>query len=125
MTLKEALHLAGHHHAKNTDNTTAGQSVSPTSPTSPASGHEVERTDTMSSTEAIPKGGTPDTASTLEQRLKAWKHMVGRLEDYMEQHESLYKTMGKEYEKVGKVCWIRIHKIQFSIRGWGVRGTCG
>ena len=79
----------------------------------------------MSSTEAIPKGGTPDTASTLEQRLKAWKHMVGRLEDYMEQHESLYKTMGKEYEKVGKVCWIRIHKILNSgMWGVGVRGTC-
>lgn len=99
MTLKEALHLAGHHHPKNTENTTASQVVSPASP---ASGHEVERTDTMSSTEVIPKGATPDTASTLEQRLKAWKHMVGRLEEYLEQHESLYKTMGKEYEKVGK-----------------------
>ncbi|KAF8422635.1 PH domain-containing protein [Tirmania nivea] len=99
MTLKEALHLPGHHHAKNIDNTTASQVVSPASPTNK---HEVERTDTMSSTEAIPKGATPDTASTLEERLKAWKHMVGRLEDYMEQHESLYKAMGREYEKVGK-----------------------
>lgn len=123
MTLKETLRLAGHHHAKNTNNVntnitnnaTENQVVSPTSPTN---GHKIEKTDTMSSTEAIPKGGTPDTASTLEQRLRAWKHMVGRLEEYMEQHESLYKVMGKEFEKVGKVCWARIHKI--SIRGCGV-----
>lgn len=57
----------------------------------------------MSSNEAIPKGGTPDTASTLEERLRAWKHVVGRLEEYIEQHEHLNKAVAKEYEKVGKV----------------------
>lgn len=97
MTLKEALHL-GTHKSKETNhhNGTTSEVVSPTSPT------QVERTDTMSSNEAIPKGGTPDTASTLEERLRAWKHVVGRLEEYVEQHEHLYRAVGKEYEKVGK-----------------------
>jgi len=120
MTLKETLHLGGHHHPKNTNNdSTASKAVSPTSPTN---GHEVERTDTMSSTEAIPKGGLPDTASTLEERLRAWKHVVGMLEEYVEQHEHLYKAIGKEYEKVGKVCWIppiRKSALFLNSRIWG------
>lgn len=100
MTLKESLHLGGHHHSNN--NTAANTTSEVVSPTSPTAGNRVERTDSMASSEAIPKGGTPDTASTLEERLRAWKHVVGRFEEYVEQHESLYKAMGKEYEKVGK-----------------------
>ena len=53
--------------------------------------------------DAIPKE-VGDVAVTLETRLKAWKHVVGNLQEYVEQHENLHKSMAKEYEKVGKVC---------------------
>ena len=58
-----------------------------------------------SSNEAIPKNEV-DTAGTLEERLKAWKHVVGNLQEYVEQHETLHKSMAKEFEKVGKVKYI-------------------
>ncbi|KAL7273570.1 hypothetical protein RUND412_003555 [Rhizina undulata] len=62
------------------------------------------RHDTLDSTasdEAIPveKG---DVAGLLTERLQAWKHMVGYLEAYVSQTESVHKHLAKEYEKVLK-----------------------
>lgn len=44
------------------------------------------------------------TAGLLSERLQAWKHAVGYLEDYVEAMEKLHKVQAKEYEKVLKVC---------------------
>ncbi|KAF8476875.1 hypothetical protein BDZ91DRAFT_646953 [Kalaharituber pfeilii] len=55
----------------------------------------------VNSNEALPRD-TIETGGTLEERLRAWKHVIARLQDYVEAHESLHKTLSKEYEKVGK-----------------------
>lgn len=39
----------------------------------------------------------------LAERLQAWKHMVGYLEDYVEAVEKIHGRQAKEYEKVLKV----------------------
>jgi hypothetical protein len=39
----------------------------------------------------------------LAERLQAWKHAVGYLEEYVGATEKLHKTQAKEYEKVFKV----------------------
>lgn len=39
----------------------------------------------------------------LAERLQAWKHMVGYLEDYVEAVEKVHGRQAKEYEKVLKV----------------------
>lgn len=44
------------------------------------------------------------TAGLLSERLQAWKHAVGYLEQYVEAMEKLHKVQAKEYEKVLKVC---------------------
>lgn len=44
------------------------------------------------------------TAGLLSERLQAWKHAVGYLEEYVGAMEKLHKVQGKEYEKVLKVC---------------------
>lgn len=106
MTLKETLHLGNHR--KGSKDIAADKP-----PTNGTNGNrtsgDIARVDSMastSSTEAIPKGAVTETASTLEERLRAWKHVVGKLEGYIEQHEHLYRAMAKEYEKVGKVSFL-------------------
>lgn len=42
----------------------------------------------------------------LAERLQAWKHMVGYLEDYVEAVEKIHGRQAKEYEKVLKVSLI-------------------
>lgn len=39
----------------------------------------------------------------LAERLQAWKHMVGYLEEYVESVEKVHGRQAKEYEKVLKV----------------------
>lgn len=39
----------------------------------------------------------------FQERLQAWKHACGYLEDYIEATEKMHHTHGKEYEKVLKV----------------------
>lgn len=41
----------------------------------------------------------------LSERLQAWKHAVGYLEDYIGATEKVHKAHAKEYEKVLKVCY--------------------
>jgi hypothetical protein len=43
------------------------------------------------------------TAGLLAQRLHAWRHAVGNLEEYMEAVEKVHKSQAKDYEKVLKV----------------------
>lgn len=54
------------------------------------------------SDEAIPKMGPKDTSELLAERLQAWKHAVGYLEDYVSATEKAAKAQAKEYEKVLK-----------------------
>ena len=42
------------------------------------------------------------TAGLLSERLSAWKHAVGYLEDYISATEKVHKSQAKEYEKVLK-----------------------
>ena len=44
------------------------------------------------------------TSELLAERLQAWKHAVGYLEDYISATEKVEKAHAKEYEKVLKVC---------------------
>lgn len=44
------------------------------------------------------------TAGLLAERLQAWKHAVGYLEDYMEAMEKIHGKHAKEYERALKVC---------------------
>lgn len=55
------------------------------------------------SDEAIPTTDPKDTSELLAERLQAWKHAVGYLEDYIGAVEKAHKATAKEYEKVLKV----------------------
>ncbi|KAG9233393.1 hypothetical protein BJ875DRAFT_505399 [Amylocarpus encephaloides] len=59
-------------------------------------------TSSAMSDDAIPTSNPNDTASLLEERLRAWKHAVGYLEDYVTATEKVEKAHSKEYEKVLK-----------------------
>ncbi|EHK96464.1 putative Uncharacterized PH domain-containing protein [Glarea lozoyensis 74030] len=54
------------------------------------------------SDDAIPTADPSDTSGLLEERLRAWKHAVGYLEDYVSATEKVQKAHAKEYEKVLK-----------------------
>jgi hypothetical protein len=43
------------------------------------------------------------TAGLLAERLQAWKHAVGYLEEYMTSVEKIHKAQAKEYERALKV----------------------
>jgi len=60
---------------------------------------------TTSSTDpddAIPDEDSSETTKLFHERLQAWKHACGYLEDYITATEKLQHTHGKEYEKVLK-----------------------
>lgn len=52
--------------------------------------------------EAVPELDPTTTAGLLAERLQAWKHAVGYLEDYVTATEKVHKAHAKEYEKVLK-----------------------
>ncbi|KAG0651619.1 Cytoskeletal signaling slm1 [Hyphodiscus hymeniophilus] len=54
------------------------------------------------SDDAVPTSDPSDTSSLLAERLQAWKHAVGYLEDYVSATEKVEKAHAKEYEKVLK-----------------------
>ena len=56
-----------------------------------------------SDNEAIPDTDPSDTSSLLLERLQAWKHACGYLQDYIKETEKVEKAQGKEYERVLKV----------------------
>ncbi|KAH8684608.1 hypothetical protein BGZ60DRAFT_366083 [Tricladium varicosporioides] len=59
-------------------------------------------TSSAMSDDAIPGTDPNDTSSLLTERLQAWKHCVGYLEDYVSATEKVEKAHAKEYEKVLK-----------------------
>ena len=52
------------------------------------------------SDEAVPKTDPSDTTSLLLERLRAYKHACGYLENYISAHEKTQKAHAKEYEKI-------------------------
>ncbi|PKS11420.1 hypothetical protein jhhlp_003183 [Lomentospora prolificans] len=54
------------------------------------------------SDEAIPEVDPSTTAGLLSERLQAWKHAVGYLEDYVTAVEKIHKAHAKEYERALK-----------------------
>ncbi|KAK4201113.1 hypothetical protein QBC40DRAFT_278876 [Triangularia verruculosa] len=66
---------------------------------------EPSRQNTLASNlseEAVPEHDPNTTAGILAQRLQAWKHAVGYLEEYVEAVEKVHRNSSKEYEKVLK-----------------------
>ncbi|KAL6865761.1 hypothetical protein ACO1O0_001859 [Amphichorda felina] len=55
------------------------------------------------SEDAVPEIDPSNTAGLLAERLQAWKHAVGYLEDYMEAMEKIHSKHAKEYERALKV----------------------
>lgn len=60
------------------------------------------RSSTLSDDDAIPDENTSETTKLFSERLRAWKHACGYLEDYIKATEKMQHTHGKEYEKVLK-----------------------
>ncbi|KAJ4293732.1 hypothetical protein N0V88_005240 [Collariella sp. IMI 366227] len=56
----------------------------------------------IASDEAVPDTDPSSTAGLLTQRLRAWKHAVVYLEEYMQAVERIHKEQAKEYERVLK-----------------------
>jgi len=63
---------------------------------------QVSMASTASNDDAVPGNDPTDTSSLLAERLQAWKHAVGYLEDYISATEKIAKAHAKEYEKVLK-----------------------
>ncbi|KAL4972753.1 hypothetical protein BDW66DRAFT_143620 [Aspergillus desertorum] len=61
-----------------------------------------ERRASVSDDEAIPGGDSNETTNLLVERLRAWKHMCGYLEDYVSVTAKVQKGLSKDYEKVLK-----------------------
>lgn len=100
----------------------------PTSPSVPTRSNTVRsswtgtvtRRNTDSEDEAIPNSDSSEvclvfrkyvdpqtdkqTTNLLVERLRAWKHMCGYLEDYVSATAKVQKSQSKDYEKVLKVC---------------------
>jgi len=55
-----------------------------------------------STDDAVPSIDPMTTAGLLTERLQAWKHAVGYLEEYVSATEKIHKAHAKEYEKVLK-----------------------
>lgn len=56
----------------------------------------------LSSDDAVPEFDPNSTAGLLAERLQAWKHAVGYLEDYMGAMEKIHGKHAKEYERALK-----------------------
>ncbi|KAH1496319.1 hypothetical protein LV164_007626 [Aspergillus fumigatus] len=61
-----------------------------------------DRRASLSDDEAVPGSDTNETTGLLLERLRAWKHMCGYLEDYVEVTAKVQKSQAKDYEKVLK-----------------------
>ncbi|KAJ5959555.1 uncharacterized protein N7479_006705 [Penicillium vulpinum] len=60
------------------------------------------RRTSMSDDEAIPETDSSETTTLLLERLRAWKHMCGYLEDYFNATAKVQKSQSKDYEKILK-----------------------
>jgi hypothetical protein len=73
-------------------------------PTSPK--EAPTRESTMQSTfsdDAVPEVDPTGTSSLLAERLRAWKHAVAFLEEYIGTVEKIHRAQAKEYERALKV----------------------
>lgn len=59
-------------------------------------------TDRTDEGEAVPTENPSSTSELLAERLRAWKHAVGYLEEYIGATEKMQKQQSKEYEKILK-----------------------
>ncbi|KAG4028355.1 hypothetical protein MFRU_022g00750 [Monilinia fructicola] len=59
-------------------------------------------TDRTDEGEAVPSENPKDTSELLGERLRAWKHAVGYLEEFIGATEKVQRQQSKEYEKVLK-----------------------
>ncbi|GKZ27366.1 hypothetical protein AbraIFM66951_011197 [Aspergillus brasiliensis] len=62
----------------------------------------VTRRTSMSDDEAIPGSDSNETTNLLLERLRAWKHMCGYLEEYVSATAKVSKSQSKDFEKVLK-----------------------
>jgi len=60
------------------------------------------RSATTSTDDAIPEDDASEATKLFHERLQAWKHACGYIEDYVEQTSKLYTSSSKDYEKVLK-----------------------
>lgn len=72
-----------------------------TTPTSPKTTRAF--TNDSADGDAIPGEDTSEVTRLFAERLQAWKHAVGYLEDYVTATEKTQHAHGKEYERVLKV----------------------
>lgn len=56
----------------------------------------------LMSDSAVPESDPSTTAGLLAERLQAWKHAVGYLEEYVKHVEAIHKVQAKEYDKILK-----------------------
>lgn len=56
----------------------------------------------LSDEDAVPGEDTSEVTKLFSERLQAWKHACGYLEDYIKATEKVHHAHGKEYEKVLK-----------------------
>ena len=52
--------------------------------------------------DVLPDEDSSEAAKLFHERLQAWKHACGNIEDYIQAIDKLYQSNGKEYEKVLK-----------------------
>ena len=72
-------------------------------------------TTNMTDDDAIPDEDTSEVTKLFHERLQAWKHACGYLEDYVSATEKMQHAHAKEYEKVLKVS---SHVIDESVKIW-------
>ncbi|KAF3388887.1 Cytoskeletal signaling protein slm1 [Penicillium rolfsii] len=60
------------------------------------------RNTSVSDDEAIPDTDSSETTNLLLERLQAWKHMCGNLEDYVSTTAKIAKSQSKDHEKILK-----------------------
>ncbi|KAF2713818.1 PH domain-containing protein [Pleomassaria siparia CBS 279.74] len=70
--------------------------------TTPTSATAPSRAFTGSDEDAVPGEDTSEVTKLFAERLAAWKHAVGYLEDYITATEKVQHAHGKEYEKTVK-----------------------
>jgi hypothetical protein len=66
----------------------------------------------MTDDDAIPDEDTSEVTKLFHERLQAWKHACGYLEDYVSATEKMQHAHAKEYEKVLKVSPHFSHALQ-------------
>ncbi|OOQ84250.1 PH domain protein [Penicillium brasilianum] len=81
------------------------------------------RQTSVSDDEAIPDTDSNETTNLLLERLRAWKHVCGNLEDYVSMTAKISKSQSKDHEKILKTVSEPLKEgNQFSSSSGGVTG---